>query len=332
MVDPRRIGTAGIVLAALALVVAGTLADDPTPGEGPRLDAIAEQESAAVGDRIPLRLTLDPGEGRAFEPRGIGPELGPFRVADGTWSREETPEGATRWSWDGAVAAYETGELEIPAIRLEGVARGGERWSVHSDPIPVRIESVLAGEGKLEELDIADLKGPASLPPDWWVLGGALGAVIALLAVAGLVAWGHRRWSRRVAAAVPPPDPFDRLPPHDWAFRELKTLLAERLHERGEVARFHEILARIVKTYLEGRYRVDLLERTTAEVEPALLAAGAPAGSAERGVAVLRRCDGVKFAGDRPDAGTCRATVEHAYGLIDETRPATRNGAEEGVA
>lgn len=332
MVDARRSTVSAGALAVLLLVAPGTVAADPATTADPRLSASVGREAAAVGDRVPLTLTLEPGGGRTFEPRGIGPELGPFRVAGGTWSREDTAEGATRWTWAGAVAAFETGDLEVPGIRLEGTAPDGTRWSVESDPIAVRIDSVLAGEGALDELDIADLKAPVSLPPDWRTLGVALGAVVALLALAGLVAWVHRRWSRRAATVVPPPDPFDRLPPHEWAFRELKALLAERLHERGEVARFHEFLARIVKTYLEGRYRVDLLERTTAEVGPALRAAGAPEGPATRAIALLHGCDGVKFAGDRPDAASCRATVEIAYDLIDETRPAARDAAEEGAA
>jgi hypothetical protein len=104
------------------------------------------------------------------------------------------------------------------------------------------------------------------------------------------------------------------------------------LHEDGRVDAFHAELSRIVKRYLEGRYRVDLLERTTSEVAAALVEGDVPRDRIDETSALLMTCDEVKFAGVRPRAEACRARVEEAYRLVDATRPADRPATAETEA
>jgi hypothetical protein len=106
-----------------------------------------------------------------------------------------------------------------------------------------------------------------------------------------------------------------------WIYEELEKLLARRLAEEGMTGVFYDELTRIVKQYLEGRYRVDLMERTTSEVGSVLAYAGAPADAGFLSRALLEAGDRVKFA--RVDAGPadCRAAVEEAYRLVDLTKP-----------
>jgi hypothetical protein len=118
-----------------------------------------------------------------------------------------------------------------------------------------------------------------------------------------------------------------------WIYEELEKLLARRLAEEGRIGLFYDELTHIVKQYLEGRFRVDLLERTTSEVPGTLLRAGAPADAGSLARALLESGDRVKFA--RVDAGPsdCRAAVEEAYRLVDLTKPAeTENAAPAAAA
>ena len=107
-----------------------------------------------------------------------------------------------------------------------------------------------------------------------------------------------------------------------WVYEELEKLLARRLAEEGRIGLFYDEVTRIVKQYLEGRYRVDLLERTTSEVPGALQHAGAPADAGFLARALLESGDRVKFARVEAGPADCRATVEEAYRLVDMTRPA----------
>jgi hypothetical protein len=167
-----------------------------------------------------------------------------------------------------------------------------------------------------------DLKPEASIPPDYGPLKLALLAFAALLVVAGLAWWLWRRYAAKLAAIAAPVDPFRRLPPHVWVYEELEKLLARRLAEEGKIGLFYDELTHIVKQYLEGRYRVDLLERTTSEVPAELASAGAPTEAGSLARALLESGDRVKFARLGAGPAECRAAVEEAYRLVDMTKPA----------
>jgi hypothetical protein len=108
-------------------------------------------------------------------------------------------------------------------------------------------------------------------------------------------------------------------------------LLARRLAEEGRIGLFYDELTRIVKQYLEGRYRVDLLERTTSEVPGALQGAGAPTEAGTLARALLESGDRVKFARVGAGPTECRGAVEEAYRLVDMTKPSETTAAEPAV-
>ena len=119
------------------------------------------------------------------------------------------------------------------------------------------------------------------------------------------------------------------MPPHVWIYGELQRLLERRLAEGGQVDVFFSELSRILKLYLGGRYRLELMERTTEEVTPALRQAGAPREAVWTAREILELCDRVKFAGEKPDAEACRAAVDEVYRIVDATRPAEAPAGEE---
>jgi hypothetical protein len=85
--------------------------------------------------------------------------------------------------------------------------------------------------------------------------------------------------------------------------------------------------------YLGGRYRVDLMEKTTAEVSDGLRGAGAPREATGGAREILESADRVKFAAERPAPPECREAVEAVYRIVDATRPAEERGdAERGAA
>ena len=165
-----------------------------------------------------------------------------------------------------------------------------------------------------------------------WLAGGAL---LGLLAVAALAWWLARRYGKALQPAAGPADPFERKPAHEWAYAELQALLDRRLPEQGQFELFHQEVARILKRYLSGRYRLELMEHTTDEVAELLGQGGCPGAAIDRTSALLRDCDVVKFARHGSDVESCRGLVERTYGVIDETRPveaAATGDRREGAA
>ncbi len=315
----------GSGLALLLGIVA--LAAEPSAGRAV-LDITPRR--ATVGDRLSATLTIDVPAGALIEQPALGSGLGKLAVHSGSWKGPETVDGSSRWTWTGTLSAFETGDLEVPAIEIRVAGAGGVS-TLKTEAVVVTIESVLpAGPStgaKSEAPDLADLKPPASVPPDYGPLKKAALVLGLLLAAAGAAWWIHR-WSAAKLARVPvPEDPFHRTPPHLWAYEQLQRLMASRLAEEGRFDEFCEELARILKRYLGGRYRMDLLERTTEEIPGLLREAGAGAAALLDVRSLLEFCDLVKFARRAASAEAGRKAVEDAYRIVDSTKP-----AEDGVS
>jgi len=293
-----------------------------------------EPDVATVGDRVQATLTVDlPGE-MTLESRSIGPGLGDFTVFSGEWQEPTETDQGTRHVWTGTISAFETGDLEIPAIRLDLCGPDGTS-SVSSESVAVEIVSVLEPEDPAEEeLDLADIKPPASVDPNFRPLTVALVILGVLLVVAVVLWWLHRRYAARLAAVAPPDDPFHRMPPHEWVYEELRQLLERRIPEQGQVDLFYSELSRILKRYLGGRYRLDLMEHTTDEITPLLEQVGTGERPLARVSSVLGDCDRVKFAKERPVAEAWRVVIETVYEIVDETKPFETRGdsGERGAA
>jgi hypothetical protein len=311
---------------APALLLGFTVAAGPAKVAGQRLPA---QESSiraevdttvlTVGDRVTLTIYVDhPAESRVAWPDSL--DLTPFEVLD---ARVEAPAGVEDRVSSSLVltlAAFETGELEIPGIPVEVVGPGWERTTLQTSRFAIWVRSVGLDEGG----DIREIKGPLSIPRSLlgillWVLG-AVGAV-------GLGWLLFRRIGRGGGpeSVVPTSPPR---PPHEVALEALARLEASPLLERGEVKEYHIRASEIMRVYVEGRFRVPAREMTTldltremerVQVDPVLL---------EEFRRYLHRCDMVKFAKDRPGMEAAGALLALGRRLVEATVPVAEMPAE----
>jgi hypothetical protein len=316
-----------VVLVAVARAVAAA-------ADGPPVEVRVEVEprQATVGDRLTVRVVVDLPPATRLDPPQLGPALGPFSVVEGSWSAPEEHGEGRRWTWTGVVVSFRPGRIELPAVRLVVEDEGGTQHAAQSQPVSVEILSVLdPAEPADASAEIADLKPPAGVPPDYGSLVTAAGILALLLSGTALLWWLHRRYASRLAAVPTPDDPFHRTPPHEWVYAELQKLLERRLAEQGQEDLFFAEIARILKLYLGGRFRVELMEQTTAEVPYRLGQAGAPDEAIGAVRDLLARCDLVKFAKEHPRPEDCRGAIEAAYKIVDATKPGAKP-AERGAA
>jgi hypothetical protein len=315
----------------IALLLPGLLLGQENSAS-PSVTVEVEPQQATIGDQLEARIALTLPAGWEAQLPVIEAELGPFSVVSGAWAEEAPAEGGKLWTWNGLLAAFRTGSMEIPALSFR-LRSGEESSTLESAPFEVTIVSTIE-ESESEQPDIADIKAPLSIPPDYGPLVKA-GGILALLLLASALAWWlHRRYARKLAAATIPEDPFHRLPPHVWVYKALQELLDKRLEEQGLFDLFYSELAWILKRYTGGRYRLDLLEKTTTEVPSLLRQAGVPESSVQKIAGLLARCDQVKFARNRPGPDARKEAVEAIYAVVDATKPAnaTESGPERGAA
>jgi hypothetical protein len=284
---------------------------------------LAPQEGT-VGDQLMLTLTVVPPDGYEAAPADLPEEIGPFQVIDGSW-RQGPEEGDLHWTWTGTIAAYETGDLELPEIQVVIPGDSTETTVTgSSSPLQVSIQSVLdASQESAGEPSIADLKPPASIAPDYTVVIIALAFLAALLVVALVIRFLQKRYGHRLAAAAQPVDPFNRMLPHEWAYQALQALLEGGNAVPEKSGPFFEEVARILKLYFSGRFRVELMETVTCDVPDALRQTGVEGSVLETLERILLRCDLVKFADVHPAADEFRQVVEDSYALVDATKPAS---------
>lgn len=288
---------------------AGLASATPTP----KLQVTVEPETTRIGDTIRLTASIesqDPWKASATDALKAGEKLGPFRILDVDLTRPAaivvglTPD--------------EPGSLEIPSFEVVFRLPGKDDLHFSVPAAKIQVASTL-GEG---DATLSDLKPPAEIavPWPWREIGlGLAGAVIAAAVVVGF-----RRWLRKPAR--PALRPEDELPEgvtaDAWARDALQALLAKNLIESGRHREFHIELADLARRYLELRFRIPALERTTEEVGQEMRTALCSDEALQLATAVLERCDRVKFAKHVPALGEPDETVALTSLLIERTAPA----------
>ncbi len=292
---------------------------------GVMLQVNADRTSVTVGDPITLtvRLTYPAGTSiRSFSPAA---SLGSLSLLDRTpGSPRATADGRMEEVTVLKVAAYQLGTVEVPSLEATFLDAAGREGKAKSEPLHFQVTSVL----KPGETAPADIKPQAVMAerPVWPTVLLAL----VLLGV-GIWLWYRRRAKRRPEEAPAGPAAPSR-PPHEVAYAELERLLSSGLLEAGRLKELYIELAEILRRYLGARFAVETFEKTTMEILEALRSVRAPVKATAMASQFFAACNLVKFAKYRPGLEETRDTVQKAYALIDETRPAAPQATEGAPA
>jgi hypothetical protein len=137
--------------------------------------------------------------------------------------------------------------------------------------------------------------------------------VLLLLGIAsGLVYWRKRRDIRDLEAILEDP-------PHVKADREIDTLIASGLFERGDVKAFYYIFSETIRRYMESIRLFPAAEMTTEEIARAV-----QANPLDQCILpLLKQADLVKFADSVPAPERKDQDILAARTYIRQTRPAT---------
>ena len=213
-------------------------------------------------------------------------------------------------SW--TVTSFDRGEHYAEAIPFVFLDEGNER-TLHTRRTGLE---VLAPEID-EEAGIYDIKDPLGI--SWSIV--ELWPWILLLTVLAVLSWylmrylKMRKTGQPVFAARTPPEPA-----HLIAMRELRNLKSESLWEKGMIKEYYTKLTEIVRRYIERRFGVTAMERTSREIIEELQSND---GLAKDVIGLLDQCfsiaDLVKFAKARPGDENNEKCLNTAFHFVKAT-------------
>ena len=155
------------------------------------------------------------------------------------------------------VTGFDSGMHVIPPARVQVQSKNGAPYQIQSGEVDLLVQTVAVDTTKAFKpiKEIILVKG-SWLDYIWWGVAG-------LLLLIGAFAL-YRYFRRKKPAAVPAPKPAKPL--HIRYLEALDALEAEKLWQKGEVKEYYIRITDLLRQYIEARFGVPTLERTTGEI------------------------------------------------------------------
>jgi hypothetical protein len=278
------------------------------------VESHVDRATITIGDRILYTLTVETDSAVTLEPLGLGSNLGAFEVKDyKIHDPEKAKNGKIINKSEYVITTFTTGEYVIPPITIDYTDPNGDKKQIQSEPLFILVKSVGATESDKE--DIRGLKPPIEIKGGYW--GYFLILPILLL----VAAFGFLYYRQRAKAVALPNIPEElKRPAWEVALLGLEGLQGSDLLKRKEIKKYYIILSDIIRKYLERRYQVTALDRTTQEVKAELKKAKVEAEVIDLASGFLYSCDLVKFAIYVPSEEEIEKDWNEAFTIVNVTK------------
>jgi len=280
-----------------------------------------EDEPFTVGDHIVLRLEVEHPAGSQVELPQLEEEWGQFEIIEQTEpATVNNGDGTAITSKEFIVSLYEPGQYQTDSLVVTHQKPDGTIEDLSAPVIPLKIDSVLV-EG---DEALRDLKPQAILPvpPIWpWILAGVVLTLFVMGIMAGAGLWlYHRRRQQAQIPAMPMPV-FDPRPPELVAYAELERIESLNLPAKDQFKEHYSLVTDCLRRYIEGRYGIPALERTTSEIRASFAKSRVTTTAVRDFMDLFSESDLVKFARFKPYQQDAYRLVSKARALIETTTP-----------
>lgn len=280
----------------------------------PSVGATLSQPEILIGDQV--TLTVVASYGAPVEVKSIGFDIlnrePRLEVLDAKRFEKEGENGVRITEVEIRLTCFDSGYYFIPPIPVV-YEQKGRQDTVSTTELALRVNTIPV---TADSLQIQPIKGIIGEPANFRdFLPYLIGLAVVLLAVGVLL------YLRRREQPPPPPPPPRKVAAHLLALEQLEALKKRKLWQQGAVKEYHSELTRILREYLEQRYNIIALERTTGEIiqqlQPKLDMDTAMKGQLRD---LLQTADLVKFAKAQPPATFHSEAMDSVVEFVNRTR------------
>lgn len=305
----------------------------PPDGAGDSLGPLEIEQTLTpnpshIGDALVLELEVRYPKGyRVNLPTGLAMgKAEVLSVEEGTPSRADTGSVKT---FKIHLQAFEIDSFSLPPVMLTYTDPDGQVTTADAPAVAVEVERLTANEAEAER------KGedpPVSLTyPNVVAERVIWAAILALILGAALAALFFTLRRKTPSAA-----PVIIRPPHELALEALRDLEARRVEmlEGGAYQDFYLELTSIAKQYVQARFGVDVVERTTDELHLVLRREREHLKGLDPNelLTFLREADLIKFARLAPTADETEQALQSVEKIVLQTRPVAAAPAQASQA
>lgn len=150
-----------------------------------------------------------------------------------------------------------------------------------------------------------------------YAIYGLIGLIVIALVIWLAFTLGVNQNKRSVVAPKP------KLPPHIVAIKALEELKNRKLWQNNKHKLYYSSLISILKVYIEERWQISVLDKTSNEVMAELREVEIPRESRSDLMEILHTADFVKFAKAIPEAEENEAAYTRAFYFVENTKRET---------
>jgi len=243
-------------------------------------------ETPKFGDSFILQVEISLDKQVVLEPIVYKDQLGDWEVLQVNKGQVECDQNGCKRIDRLTLTTFNIGQVEVPSIPFVFSSKG-KKGEYRPLPITIKVDGLppKSGDepGKLRGLSRQE--GMIS-----WMMVGLIAAGV--LALAAALWW----WLKRKGIISLKAESKPVIPPEVMAKERLEKIKSEDVfHQQGEKQYYSE-LTDILRRYLEGRYTINALDRTTHELAKALRQTTCPRAEIVKITELLEFSDLVKFA------------------------------------
>lgn len=303
----------------------------------PTLRAKLDSTRVLMGRIVNLRLELEkdanaPGEFPQLKPANpenpivslLGDSL-ELRVNEALVDTVDKNSARIKINVTLPLQAFEPGKYRLPEfLYVSGVDTAkSARLQLDVTAVNVKADAEISPDAPPQEIPVGKIAALLDKLPDaiyyyWWV-----GLVVIALIVVGIYLWRRYRKEGVVFHKKPEPKPYD------VAIKELSALREAKLWENGQEREYFTRLTEILRKYLFGRFGINAMEMTTAQILDTLSRCDNIRDKKDYVRNILNMADFVKFAKVRPLPDDNIGAYTNALRFVEETRPTPEEEAAQ---